>query len=137
MTLCSKCSSLVLVDLWNNDVVFHENLQALVQSAEQRCAFCRLCWTRIQQNFTPASVQLCLAASSSGPQISGVAIYITGELHPGDPVPNGSRASCFSGTLRTSRTTVRSLTTQLPGRKSSARTGTRFATASCWCCRRT
>ncbi|KAK0721850.1 heterokaryon incompatibility protein-domain-containing protein [Lasiosphaeria miniovina] len=88
MALCSKCSTLVLVDLWNNDVVFHENLQALVQSAEQGCAFCRLCWTRIQQDCAPADVQLCLAALSLGSQISDVAIYITGELHPVGLVPN-------------------------------------------------
>ncbi|KAK0631012.1 heterokaryon incompatibility protein-domain-containing protein [Bombardia bombarda] len=87
-TLCAKCSTLILDHLWNNDVVFHENLQALIRSAEQGCAFCNLCWTLIQADWKPVNIERCLAASSPGSQISDPRIYLQGDWQPPDPVPS-------------------------------------------------
>ncbi|KAK3681569.1 heterokaryon incompatibility protein-domain-containing protein [Podospora appendiculata] len=65
MTLCKTCSSLVLEELWNADFVLHENLQALIHSAESGCTFCNLCWVQIQRERT-WDVDLCLAGSCNG-----------------------------------------------------------------------
>ncbi|KAK3331808.1 hypothetical protein B0T19DRAFT_472826 [Cercophora scortea] len=52
-------------ELWNADFVFHDNLQALIHSAESGCAFCNLCWVQIQRERT-WDVDLCLAGSCNG-----------------------------------------------------------------------
>ncbi|KAK0377183.1 heterokaryon incompatibility protein [Colletotrichum limetticola] len=50
MSLCQICSTLNIEQLDATDVRFHPSLKALQQSADAKCPFCNLCYTRVMDD---------------------------------------------------------------------------------------
>lgn len=100
LTLCSKCSTLSFHDLFNDDVVFHPDLNSLVQSAK-KCESCNLWWTQVQRGCSKEDIAACqakkLPAHATKSSDNGdFNIYLRGEWHPAGTasVPDQIWLSC-------------------------------------------
>ena len=98
--LCSKCSALRFYDLFNDDVVFHPDLNALVQSAK-KCEGCNLWWTQVQRDSSKDDIAACLAKklpahAAKSSNNGDFKIYLRGEWHPAGTanVPDQIWLSC-------------------------------------------
>ncbi|KAK3953866.1 heterokaryon incompatibility protein-domain-containing protein [Pseudoneurospora amorphoporcata] len=98
--LCHKCSTLRFYDLFNDDVVFHPDLNALVQSAK-KCEGCNLWWTQVQRDCSKEDIAACLAKKLPANAIKSsnngdFNIYLRGEWHPAGTasVPDQIWLSC-------------------------------------------
>ncbi|KHE81757.1 hypothetical protein GE21DRAFT_5107, partial [Neurospora crassa] len=99
-TLCSKCSTLRFYDLFNDDVVFHPDLNSLVQSAK-KCESCSLWWAQVQRTCTKEDIAACLAKKLPANAVRSsdngdFKIYLRGEWHPAGTasVPDQIWLSC-------------------------------------------
>ncbi|KAK3933968.1 heterokaryon incompatibility protein-domain-containing protein [Diplogelasinospora grovesii] len=88
MKLCDKCCSLTFAELQDNDVVFHENLAALVRSAKQGCIFCALCWASVQRDWSTNDIDRCMQPHDDS---DAFAVYLHGYYYK--PIPGSERQS--------------------------------------------
>lgn len=98
--LCSKCSALRFYDVFNDDVVFHPDLNSLVQSAK-KCESCNLWWTQLQRDCSTEDIAACLARKlpthvAKSSNNGDFKIYLRGEWHPAGTasVPDQIWLSC-------------------------------------------
>ncbi|KAK2772264.1 heterokaryon incompatibility protein [Colletotrichum kahawae] len=100
MAYCSICVKLTIDDVSNTDFRFHPNLKSLKQGADNNCALCTLCFTRLQDENERQVISDLLEGKRPSQSREGVwyhSIWLHGEYVPVEHNTGSSRGESSGG----------------------------------------